>query len=140
MENKGDAVVNTFNKDLEYDMDTTVLSMYDLMSDKVFAKAVLEGDIDTVNKLLYLVGVDVLRGYTITNRVHRPLMSRDKLPIEGGVLVYVERQDKEWIQSGCASIDAVINSSTDEFLREDLWRIQDAYLTYGKVYNQAATD
>lgn len=126
-----------FNKELEYNRDTTSISLYDLMSIEDFKQAVLEDDIDKAEKLLYGVGVDLSYGYTIANRLHRPLMSDSNTPVEGSVLIYMERTDKEWVNSGHATMEATINSSSDMYLREDLWRMQDAYLSMEKVKAKA---
>lgn len=126
-----------FNLSLEYDRDTTSLSMYDLMSVTEFREAVLREDVVKLDSLLYDVGVDVEKGYMIADRLHRPLTSKDNTPVVGGMLIYIERKDTEWIESGCASMEAVIKSSVDRELQHDLWRMQDAYLSMEKVKAKA---
>lgn len=120
----------TFNTDVESDTNTTSLSLYDLLAQPEFKKAMMEGDDKRVDELLYSVGVDLEKGYQVVDRLHRPLGTNQV--VSGSVVVYSERLDEEWIASGCASMDAIINSTKDSSVRAEMRSMQDAYMTTGK--------
>jgi hypothetical protein len=101
-------------------MTTRVLSFYDLFLDADFKKAWLEGKSDVYNKMLYGVGVDVEKGYSVIDRLHRPLSSRDKVPVLGPMLEHYQRTDPAWLKSGYASVEDIIEATSDSFMRADL--------------------
>lgn len=120
----------SFNLEKENDVDSSVLSLYDLLLQKEFNLAMREGDYEKVDELLYSVGVDVEKGYQVVDRLHRPLST--KQVVNGSVVIYTERTDKEWIRGGAASMDAVIASVKDPSVRAEMRSMQDAYMTTGK--------
>lgn len=118
------------NKDLETDENSSMLSFVDLFINKEFKEAYHKGDMDTVSKLLHLVGVDVSQGIQVVTRLHRPMSMKEA--VKAPVVFYIERLDEEWIKGGAASMDAVVRSTRDPDTRSVLTSMQDAYLTYDK--------
>lgn len=104
-----------FNYSLENDIDSSALSMYNLFAIGEFKDAYLRADKKEVEELLYSIGVDLSYGWCIVDRLHRPLGYNEV--VQGGVLLYKERVDDEWIKSGYASVEAVIRSTKDSDTR-----------------------
>lgn len=121
----------SFNLEKEKDSNTSSLSLYDLLAQKEFNLAMREGDDKRIDELLYSVGVDVSLGYQVVERLHRPLST--KQVVNGSVVIYTERTDKEWIGSGAASMEAIIASVKDSSVRAEMRSMQDAYMTTGKL-------
>lgn len=119
------------NEELEESTNSSALSMYDLFSCAEFKNAHHSEDWEEVGKLLFSVGVDLSKGLYIVNRLHRPLCQIEI--VFGGVLLYIERLDAEWIKSGAASMEAVVKSTGDYTVRADIMKMQDAYMTLEKV-------
>lgn len=102
-------------------MSTRVLSFHDLMLDSEFKKAVTENNKQKMDELLYQVGVDVSQGWNVIERLHRPLSFKNyEEPIYGPMVEYSPRTDKEWLKSGYATTEEVIDATTDSFLRAEL--------------------
>lgn len=130
--NKGDIKLEVkINKSLVEREDTSTISLTDLMLNKEFAEKVESSGIEECGELLHSIGVDLEYGVDWINRLHRPLSSKE--PRYGYMLLYKERLDKEWIKSGYASMEAIIASTEDLDTRRELNRMQDCYLTTGKV-------
>lgn len=123
-----------FNYSLENDVDSSALSLYNLFAVNEFKVAYLGGDKKKVDELLYAVGVDLDEGWCIVNKCHRPLGGKEVL--NGGVLLYKERVDDEWIKGGYASIEAVIRSTKDCDTRAVMLEMQDGYMSTGKVLDR----
>lgn len=121
----------SFNLEKEKDSNTSSLSLYDLLAQKEFNLAMREGDDKRIDELLYSVGVDVSLGYQVVERLHRPLST--KQVVNGSVVIYTERTDKEWIGSGAASMEAIIASVKDSSVRAEMRAMQDAYMSTGKL-------
>lgn len=121
----------SFNLEKEKDSNTSSLSLYDLLAQKEFNLAMREGDDKRIDELLYSVGVDVSLGYQVVERLHRPLST--KQVVNGSMVIYTERTDKEWIGSGAASMDAIIASVKDSSVRAEMRAMQDAYMSTGKL-------
>lgn len=120
-----------FDLEKEKDAGSSVLSLYDLLAQKEFNLAMREGDDKRIDELLYSVGVDVSLGYQVVERLHRPLST--KQVVNGSMVIYTERTDKEWIGSGAASMDAIIASVKDSSVRAEMRAMQDAYMSTGKL-------
>ena len=121
----------SFNLEKEKDSNTSSLSLYDLLAQKEFNLAMREGDDKRIDELLYSVGVDVSLGYQVVERLHRPLST--KQVVNGSMVIYTERTDKEWIGSGAASMEAIIASVKDSSVRAEMRAMQDAYMSTGKL-------
>lgn len=121
----------SFNLEKEKDSNTSSLSLYDLLAQKEFNLAMREGDDKRIDELLYSVGVDVSLGYQVVERLHRPLST--KQVVNGSMVIYTERTDKEWIGSGAASMEAIIASVKDSSVRAEMRSMQDAYMSTGKL-------
>jgi len=94
------------------------LSFRDLAKVPNAVKIMQNGNKDELDNLLYQYGYDVRVGYEIENKYHRPLTSNEV--VFGPYIMGFERQDKEWIESGFASLEAKIEAIKDPHLREDL--------------------
>lgn len=123
-----------FNYSLENDVDSSSLSLYNLFTNKEFKIAYLAGDKKKVNELLHTVGVDLEQGWCVVDRLHRPLGSNEV--VQGGVLLFKERIDDEWLKGGAASMEAVIRSTKDSDTRAVMMVMQDGYLSTGKVIDK----
>lgn len=100
---------------------TRTWSMHDLMSDADFKKAVVENNKAKMDELLYQVGVDVKQGWEIIERLHRPLSFKNyEDPIYGPMVEYTPRTDPTWLKSGYATIEDVIEATSDSFMRAEL--------------------
>lgn len=119
------------NENLETDPNSTAISLHDLFTNKEFRNAYLGLDTKKVDELLFSIGVDPDGGFQIVERLHRPLTGGGV--INGSMVLYIERTDKEWINSGYASMDAVIRSTGDRDTKEVMRTMQDAYLSTEKV-------
>lgn len=73
---------------------------------------------EDLDKLLWNLGMDVEKGYEWNHCLHRALSTN--IPQDGYRIEGYERLDPIWINSGYASLDAVIASSKDESLRFEL--------------------
>lgn len=91
------------------------ISLSDLILIEDFSKAYGYNDTETMNKILYLNGMEVSQGYSIESKQHRNLQGKVVTcpRFEG-----VERIDREWIQSGAASMEAYVASSDPEVQRD----------------------
>jgi len=99
-------------------MTDATLSYYDLMNQPEFKQAVMKDDKKLIDKLLYSVGVNLEVGYETITCNHRPLGTNKEWM--GPMIIYEERQDKEWLSSGAASLNAHISSCKDPFLKGSL--------------------
>ncbi len=123
-----------FNYELENDVDSSALSLYNLFDVNEFKVAYLTGDKKKVDELLYTVGVDLDEGWCVVNRLHRPLGSNEV--VQGGVLLYKERVDPEWTKGEYVSMEALIRGTRDPSVRSEMMIMQDAYLSTGKVLDK----
>lgn len=123
-----------FNYSLENDVDSSSLSLYTLFAVEEFKTAYLAGDKKKVNELLHSVGVDTDEGWCIVTRLHRPTGSKEVL--NGGVLLYKERTDDEWLKGVYCSMEALIRGTKDSSVRSEMMMMQDAYMSTGKVIDK----
>ncbi len=72
---------------------------------------------DNLDKVLYEMGMDVKHGYTNDVFTHRTL---DGQIATCTLYQGLERLDKEWLSCPLSSIEAVMASTNDRGLREDL--------------------
>lgn len=114
------------NYDLECDTNSSAISLHNLFSNKEFKAAYLSEDKEKVEKLLYSIGVDLEYGWCIVDRLHRPLGSNEV--VQGGVMLYMERVDDEWLRGGCASMEALIRGTKDPSVRSEMLSMQDTYI------------
>lgn len=122
------------NYELECDTNSSAISLHNLFSNKEFKDAYLSEDKEKVEELLHSIGVDLSYGWCIVDRLHRPLGSNEV--VKGGVLLYMERVDDEWLRGGCASMEALIRGTKDSSVRSEMMQMQDAYLSTGKVIDK----
>ena len=94
------------------------LSVFDLMQIPRFKEASKLNDTKIIEEVLWENGLDVKQAYVTNHCLHRTLSS--KIPFEGIRFEGQERLDRLWIKSGAASLDAIIHSSRDESLVEEL--------------------
>lgn len=94
------------------------LSFSDLAKVPGAVKIMQSGKKEEIDNLLHQYGYDVRIGYEIENKYHRSLTSNEV--VFGPYIMGFERQDKEWIESGFASLEAKIEAVKDPHLREDL--------------------
>lgn len=99
-------------------MTDATLSYYDLMNQPEFKQAVMKDDKKLIDKLLHSVGVNIEVGYETITCNHRPLGTNKEWM--GPMIIYEERQDREWLRSGHASLNAHISSCKDPFLKGTL--------------------
>lgn len=95
-------------------MSEYVLSMSDLLHVDGFYAACMDADLDTVQRILHENGMDMNKHYKVERRLHRNLR---KKVVECDLFMGYERTDKEWIATGVASMDAIIESTEDKNLR-----------------------
>lgn len=93
------------------------LSFSDLVLVDGFKKAVMEQDIQTVHRILFENGMDVSKKVNIRSCIHRNLQGKE---FNGPRYEGMERLDDFWIKSGCASMEAIIESSDDPHMRVTL--------------------
>lgn len=95
------------------------VSLYDLLQFKESKDAVVGSNKKELEKILYTIGFDVEKGYTITESIkHRANSTNQEVfcpRIEG-----FERSDEKWLKSGNASDDAIIGYCKDPHLRAQL--------------------
>ena len=76
---------------------------------------------EEVDALLWQFGFDTKYGVDFVERTHRALTTNQ--PITGVRIEGVERQDREWLESGLASTEAKIESCKDKTLRDELLKL-----------------
>lgn len=93
------------------------LSFSDLMLIDEFKHSVMSSDKEKLDSILFTNGMDTSKPYEIVTCEHRNLQNKvvNCPRIEGN-----ERLDDEWIKSGAASLDAIIESTKDSDVRRDL--------------------
>jgi len=93
-------------------------SFYDLMQNAEFKKAVVEEDKKKMEELLFSIGFDVEQGYDLVSVLHRP--ETTKQPWMGLRAEGYEREDKDWLDSPYASLEAHIAACPDASKRVHL--------------------
>lgn len=106
---------------------TQVLSFHDLFLDQDFKKAWMKEDKQTINKLLYSVGVDITKEYNVISRTHRPLSFKNKQPIVGPMLEYQTRTDPKWLSSPYATWEEKLEACEDVTLKDELGYLSQEY-------------
>lgn len=84
---------------------TQYLSFGELKLIPEFRLALMKQDVEEFKRILYENGLDVEKGYNVSKSLHRMRTSNqvyDGFRVDG-----TERTDKEWIASGCASLEAL---------------------------------
>ena len=94
------------------------LSFRDLAKVPGAIKIMQSGSKEEIDNLLYQYGYDIRVGYEIENRYHRPLTSNEV--VYGPYIMGYERQDREWLNSGFASLEARMEAVKDPSLRDAL--------------------
>lgn len=108
------------NEKLERDesFPSKALSFYVLMQYPPFKKAIDTSNQKEFEKIIYEAGIDVKHGYEIVSCEHRP--NPDKPFVWHGPRVEgYERLDEDYIKSGIASWEAILETC-DKELRIDL--------------------
>lgn len=93
-------------------------SFHTLMQYEPFRKAVKENNEGEFEKILWQSGVDTYLPYEIISCQHRPDPSKPFV-YNGPMITGTERSDKEYLKSGIASWDVIVESC-DSGLRADL--------------------
>ena len=97
------------------------LSMFDV--NKVLSdvgKTVEDFTAQEMEDALYSIGFD-RKGIEIEHDIlHRPIFSYNNQPWSGSRIIGFERQDKEWLFSGKATLDNIISGQSDSSHRKDL--------------------
>lgn len=97
------------------------ISSYDLLQVKEYKDMLLENNQEALKKVLYDLGLDVdHEEFEVLSRDHRPLSKKDNIPWFGPIFISAERTDKEWLESGYASEEAVVESKGDVSLIVEL--------------------
>jgi hypothetical protein len=93
------------------------LSVSDLSSIPKFQEAFATANTKAIESILFENGMEVTHGYEVNKRMHRNLKGSvvDCERFEG-----VERLDREWLQSGAASMEAYVASSDLETQKDML--------------------
>ena len=95
------------------------VSLFDLCSVKESKDILLSKDKDKLEGLLHSIGFDIEFGYDLTAPVlHRPAAT-NKVWM-GRRFEGIERSDDEWLKSGHASQEAIVQYTKDHTLRSDL--------------------
>ena len=93
------------------------LSLSDLLLLDGFAEAYASNDPKQIERYLYQNGLDVEEKYETDEMFHRNLQNKAVKCLR---YVGFERRDPRWLKSGAASMEAVINSTHDNEMINDL--------------------
>ena len=93
--------------------------MFDLLKLPDFKLAVKLEDKETVERILWNLGVDTKQDWEFEECIHRPLTNNNRA-WEGLRVHGLERTDKEYLRSGYASLEAIAHSSSDKSLTREL--------------------
>ena len=94
------------------------LSFSDLAKVPNAVKIMQNGKKEEIDNLLYQYGYDIKVGYEIEDKYHRSLTSNEI--VFGAYIMGYERQDRDWLDSGFASMDARLEAVDDHSLRDTL--------------------
>ena len=95
-----------------------ILSMSDVARlDICKGGACSELPFDKLLEIAYTHGLDTKKGYKVRKGLHRNLL---KESVNCEYLVAEERLDDEWIKSGYATIEAIIATTSDKSLKNEL--------------------
>lgn len=105
------------------------LSFHDLYLVDGFKEAQETDNTKILEAILFTNGMDVELGYEFVHCRHRTI---NKIEYEGIRVEGFERLDKAWLDTGCASKEAIIESTPDIYLRRELRnmsreRVQETY-------------
>lgn len=75
---------------------------------------------EEIATLLHQIGFDTSYGWQLNECLHRPLTAKTNEPFFGIRVEGMERGDPEWLASGLASAEAILDSCTDKTLRDEL--------------------
>lgn len=78
----------------------------------------MKDDTDTFRRILWENGCDIDKPFKLVRCNHRPRTSN--IPYDGFKIDFSERTDKEWIDSGAASLNAYAYSAGNKDLVADL--------------------
>ena len=92
------------------------LSFHDLMQFPAFKIAAKTNDREAMERILWELGMDITQPYEINQRLHRALTTNT--PIDGLRVEGLGRTDKEWLQSGFASLEDYMASSNWDMQKE----------------------
>lgn len=93
------------------------LSFHDLEMVDGFSEAQATGNVKIFEHILFSNGMDVKLGYEMVACNHRTI---NNIEYYGVRVEGFERTDKAWIDTGCASLEARIESTKDKSLRKTL--------------------
>ncbi|WYV99071.1 thymidylate synthase [Pseudomonas phage vB_PpuM-NoPa] len=93
------------------------LSFHDLNLVTGFKEAYESGNTKFVEATLHTNGFDLTKGYELVRCTHRTI---NRIEYTGIRVQGYERTDKDWLATGCASMEARIAAVGDKHLRKDL--------------------
>ena len=93
-------------------------SFYDLMQNEEFKSSVVNEDKKKMEELLFSIGFDISQGYDLVSVLHRPETTKE--PWMGVRVEGFEREDKDWLGSPYASLEAHIAACPDASKRVHL--------------------
>lgn len=108
------------------------LSFADLMLVDGFKEAVQQNDTATVQRILFENGMEVSKHHDVRICNHRTLTNKE---FNGPRYEGEERLDTVWIKSGCASLEAIIESAKDPSVRFEL-RVMSRQVQQDRAWEQ----
>lgn len=96
------------------------LSFHDLYLVDGFKEAVDSGNKKVFEAILNTNGMNTTLGYEIVACRHRTI---NNIEYEGFRVEGFERTDRQWLLTGCASLEARIEACNDKHLRKELRRM-----------------
>lgn len=97
------------------------VSLYDLMQEPKANQAIKLEDKEELEEVLEQIGFDLSLGWEFSEPInHRPRTMKNNHTWTGPMVLGYERQDKEWLKSGFASEEAIIEYCPDPHLRAHL--------------------
>ncbi len=94
------------------------LSFLDLQQVVGFSSSLMTENLEEFRRILFENGADTGKPINVINCVHRPRTSNK--PYEGFRVEYTERTDRQWLDTGAASLEAWVFSGSDKSLHQEL--------------------
>jgi DNA-directed RNA polymerase alpha subunit len=94
------------------------LSFADLQNVVGFRSSLMTENTKEFERILFENGADISKPYNVVRCLHRPRTSNK--PYDGFRVEFTERTDKEWRNTGVASLEAWVFSSKDKSLQQEM--------------------